>query len=46
MALKIKLKKGRPLANLKIRSIKGITPRGFKIHKIQKKRMIFKKNGK
>ncbi len=36
-------KKGRPLANFKIRSIKGITPKGFKMDKMNKKKIFFKK---
>lgn len=36
-------KRGRPLANFKVRSIKGITPKGFKIDKINRKKIIFKK---
>jgi len=46
MAYKIKSKKakGRPKAEFKIRGIKGITPKGFKFHKIniKKRRLVFK----
>ncbi len=38
-----RFKKGRPLAEIKIRNIKGITPKGFKMYKINKKKIIFKK---
>ena len=50
MAYKIKSKKvakvkGRPKAEFKIRGIKGITPKGFKLHKInmKKKKVVFKR---
>ncbi len=36
-------KKGRPLGIFKIRGIEGITPRGFKMHKINIRRITFKK---
>ncbi len=36
-------KKGRPLAKIKMRGIKGLTPRGFKIIKVNKKKITFKK---
>jgi len=47
MTFKIKSNKsrGRPKANFKVRSIKGITPRGFEFHKIngKEKTISFKK---
>lgn len=43
MVYKIKRRKGRPKVSYKIRSIKGITPKGFKFHKIKKRKIIFKK---
>ncbi len=45
MVVKKKLKKGRPLTNFKIRNIKGITPKGFKIKEINVKinKIIFKR---
>ncbi len=38
-------KKGRPLAMIKIRGIKSITPKGFKIHEVNVKinKIIFKR---
>ncbi len=48
MAYKFKVKskgRGRPSAVFKVRGIRGLTPKGFKLHKIslKKKRIIFKK---
>lgn len=46
MTYKIKSKKkGRPKQSFKMRSIKGMTPKGFELHKIdgKKKKIIFKK---
>ncbi len=43
MAEKEKSKKGRPLSKVKVRGIKGLTPRGFRIHKINKDKLVFKK---
>ena len=44
MGSHIKLKKkGRPLAIIKVRGMKGITPKGFKMHKIKKQKIFFKK---
>ena len=37
-----KKEKGRPRATFKVRSIKGICPRGFKFHKIKGKKIVFK----
>jgi 6-phosphogluconolactonase (cycloisomerase 2 family) len=45
MAYKIK-SKGRPRATFKVRSVKGITPRGFKFHEIKGKIIVFKIKGK
>jgi hypothetical protein len=44
MAYKIK-KKGRPSTNYKIRSISGITPKGFIFHSIsrKKKAIVYKR---
>lgn len=41
-------KKGRPALTFKIRSIKGITPKGFRLHKIhtKTKKIVFKKKKK
>ncbi len=41
-------KRGRPLAMIKIRRMKSITPKGFKIKEINVNKIIFKKkiNGK
>lgn len=43
MAYQTKTKKGRPYQEYKVRSIKGITPRGFKIHEVKKNKIIFKR---
>jgi len=43
MAYKVKKKKGRPRASFKVRSIKGLTPKGFKFINKQKGKLIFKK---
>lgn len=43
MTFKIKKKKGRPRASFKVRSIKGLTPRGFKFINKKKGKLIFKK---
>lgn len=36
-------KKGRPRASFKVRSIKGLTPKGFKYLQHKKGKLIFKK---
>jgi len=36
-------KKGRPSASFKVRSIKGLTPKGFKYMDYKKGKLIFKK---
>lgn len=45
MAYKIKKDRGRPKASFKVRSIKGICPKGFIFHKIsnKKKAIVFKR---
>ena len=45
MAYKIKRTRGRPKEMYKIRSIKGITPKGFAFDKIEGKKIKFKKKG-
>ena len=44
MVFKVKgKKKGRPSVTFKVRGIKGLTPKGFEFHAIEKKKIIFKK---
>jgi len=45
MAYKISKNKGRPRTNFKVRSFKGITPKGFIFHKVSNKRkaLVFKR---
>ncbi len=43
MVRKTKVKSGRPLADIKIRTIKGVTPKGFRIFKIRGEIILFKK---
>jgi len=47
MTFKIKpKKKGRPSASFKVRSIKGLTPKGFKYLSHKKGKLVFKKKKK
>lgn len=46
MAYKIKKKKGRPKASMKVRSIRGLTPKGFKYVEHKEGKLIFKKKKK
>ena len=45
MAYKIPKSKGRPKASYKLRSFKGICPKGFAFHKVsnKKKAIVFKR---
>jgi len=36
-------KRGRPLADIKVRSVKGITPKGFEMQNLNKKMITFRK---
>lgn len=43
MTYKIKRKRGRPKNTYKVRSVKGITPKGFIFDKLENGRLKFKK---
>ena len=47
MTYKIKSKKqGRPRADYKVRNVHGITPKGFKFHKIEGEEIIYEREKK
>jgi len=43
MVHKINSKKGRPLAKIKVRGIRGMTPKGFEMDKIKREKIFFKR---
>lgn len=43
MAYKIKIKKGRPKVDYKVRDVDGITPKGFEFHEVRGKKIVYKR---
>lgn len=43
MGYEIKRKRGRPCNHYKVRSIKSMTPHGFKVHEIKSDKVVFKR---